>query len=118
MLLSNHDYKQLYITMHWVQNILQKKATAISWTNNTPGNNLADYSGAYSIGDFTVNMQDTSNYLEGNAFGQKKLLRWYNSDEFFFLDEEGIVKFEREKSGKVIALRSFQDYHWVELKKQ
>jgi CubicO group peptidase (beta-lactamase class C family) len=118
MLLSNHDYKQLYITMQSVQHILQNKATAINCINNTPGNNLADYNGAYSIGDLTVNMKDTSNYLEGNAFGERKLLRWYNNDEFFFLNEEGIVKFERDKRGKVVALRSFQDYNWVELKKQ
>jgi hypothetical protein len=118
ILLSNNDYKQLYVTMQWVQNILQKKATAISWINNKPGNDLADYNGAYSIGGLTVNMKDTASYLEGSAFGERQLLKWYNNDQFFFLNEEGIVKFERDKIGKVVALRSFQDYHWVELKKQ
>jgi hypothetical protein len=118
ILLTNDDYRQLYVTMQSLQNIVQNNTTFNNWLSNKPANNLVDYKGIYSIGDLKVNIKDTSNYLEAAAFGQKQFLRWYQNDEFFFLNMEGIVKFERNKQGGVIALKSFQDYSWVTLKKE
>jgi CubicO group peptidase (beta-lactamase class C family) len=118
VLLTNDDYRQLYITMLGLKNILQNNATRNDWILKKPLNNLADYRGTYSIGSFKVTIKDTLNYLEGEAFGQKQLLRWYGKDEFFFLNQEGIIRFERDNNEKVVALKSFQDYSWVELKKQ
>jgi hypothetical protein len=118
ILLTNDDYLQLYVTMQSLRNILLKDAKASYWLTNKPENNLADYRGVYSIGDFKVNIKDSSNYLEGDAFGQKQFLRWYSNDEFFFLDQEGFLKFERDSNGKVIALKSLQDGGWVTLRKE
>ena len=118
ILLTNNDYMQLYITMESLKNILQNRATNNNWMINKPANNLADYRGTYTIGELRVNLKDTSNLLEGDAFGQKQFLRWFGNDEFFFIDQEGIVKFERGNKGNVIALKSFENYSWVELKKE
>jgi CubicO group peptidase (beta-lactamase class C family) len=119
ILLTNDDYHQLYITMESLKNILQGKAKYNNWmTNNPTTNNLADYRGAYTIGNLRVNLKDTSNLLEGDAFGQVQFLRWFGNDEFFFLDQEGIIKFERDNKGNVIGLKSFDNYSWVELKKE
>jgi len=118
ILLTNDDYRQLYVTMQSLKNILLNNTTFNNWLSNKPGNNLAEYKGIYSIGDLKVAIKDTLNYLEGEAFGQKQFLRWYQNDAFFFLNMEGIVKFERNNQGKVIALKSFQDYSWVTLKKE
>jgi CubicO group peptidase (beta-lactamase class C family) len=118
ILLTNDDYRQLYVTMQSLYNIFLNNTTFTNWLNNKPGNNLAEYKGIYSIGDLKVNIKDTTNYLEAEAFGQKQFLRWYQNDEFFFLNMEGIVKFERNTRGGVFALKSFQDYNWVTLKKE
>ena len=90
----------------------------MDWITNKPHHNLSDYRGQYSIGNFKVNIKDTLNGLTGEAFGKKQILKWYSSDEFFFLNREGFVKFERDNKGKVIALKSFEDYSWVTLKKE
>jgi CubicO group peptidase (beta-lactamase class C family) len=118
ILLTNDDYRQLYITMQSLKNILQNNVASNEWTANKPLNNLADYRGAYSIKNFKVNIKDTLNHLEGDAFGQKQFLKRYGNDEFFFLNLEGIIKFERDNARNVIALRSFEDYSWVTLKKE
>ena len=104
--------------MQSLQNIVLNNTAFNNWLSNKPANNLTDYKGIYSIGDLKVNIKDTLNYLEAMAFGQKQFLRWYQKDEFFFLNSEGIVKFERNNQGGVIALKSFQDYNWVTLKKE
>jgi len=118
ILLTNNDYKQLYVTMQSLQNIVLNNTVSNVWLSNKPANNLADYKGIYTIGALKVRIKDTLNFLEGEAFGQKQFLRWYQNDEFFFLNMEGIVKFERNDQGVVIALKSFQDYNWVTLKKE
>jgi CubicO group peptidase (beta-lactamase class C family) len=118
ILLTNHDYLQLYVTMQSLKNILQNNIASNEWTANKPPDNLADYRGTYSFGNFKVNIKDTLNYLESDAFGQKQFLKWYCNDEFFFLNLEGIIKFERDNTGNVIALKSFEDYSWVTLKKE
>jgi CubicO group peptidase (beta-lactamase class C family) len=118
ILLTNDDYQHLYITMHSLQNILRYNMAANDWMANKPVANLEDYRGAFSIGDLTVHIKDTLNHLEGDAFGQKQYLNWYGTDEFFFLNMEGILRFERDSSGKVIALKSFENYSWVTLKKE
>ena len=118
ILLTNDDYRQLYITMQSLKKILQKDITSDNWLTNTPGNNLSDYKGVYYIGDVKVNIKDTLHYLKGDGFGQIQFLRWYDKDEFFFLNLEGLVKFERNHHGEVVALKSFQDYSWITLKKE
>jgi CubicO group peptidase (beta-lactamase class C family) len=117
ILLTNHDYKQLYITMESLRDLLENKITANNWmTNKSP--DLKKYNGNYSIGGLTVHIQDSLDYLEGTAFGETHLLRWHNEDEFFFVDQEGTIYFEKDDRGKIVGLKSFQDYSWVSLKKQ
>ncbi|HTS45484.1 MAG TPA: serine hydrolase domain-containing protein [Puia sp.] len=119
ILLTNNDYLQLYITMQSLRNILQNDIASNEWIGNKPLDNLADYRGTYSIGNLKVNIKDTLNHLEADALGYKKLfLKWYDNDEFFFLNLEGIVKFKRDNTGNVIALKSFEDYSWITLKKE
>ena len=118
ILLTNNDYMQLYITLGSLRNLLQNNTASMDWITNKPHHNLSDYRGQYSIGNFKVNIKDTLNGLTGEAFGKKQILKWYSSDEFFFLNREGFVKFERDNKGKVIALKSFEDYSWVTLKKE
>src|SRR5205085_2175806 len=117
ILLTNDDYRQLYITMQTLKDILQQKETHSKWLANKPFNNLADYRGRYSIGDFKINIKDTSTYLESEVSGRKYFLRWFSKDEFFLLDLDGIVKFERDSGGNVVALKSFQNYSWMTFKK-
>lgn len=118
IILTNDDYRQLYITMETIRNILHGEITAIKWVANKPLNNLHDYTGTYSIGDLKINIKDTSVLLAGQAFGQTNFLRWFSNDAFFFLDMEGFVKFERDNAGNVARLKSLQDYNWVTLKKE
>jgi CubicO group peptidase (beta-lactamase class C family) len=118
ILLTNDDYQQLYITMESLRNILLNDQTATSWLDNKPANNLADYRGTYFIGNFKVHIKDSLSFLEAEAFGHKETLRWFSSDEFFFTETEGTVKFERDNSGTVIGLKRFQDYSWVRLTKE
>jgi CubicO group peptidase (beta-lactamase class C family) len=118
IILSNHDYKQLYVTMRSLYNIANNNVDAIEWIKNSPAKNLKQYNGDYSVGDLTVSIKDSANYLRGTAFGNTKLLQRYKDDEFFFLGLEGFVRFERGNNGNVIALNSFQDYSWVRLVKK
>jgi CubicO group peptidase (beta-lactamase class C family) len=118
ILLTNDDYRQLYITMQTLKDILQQKETRSNWLANKPFNNLADYRGLYSFGNFKLNIKDSSTYLEVEVSGQKHFLRSYSNDEFFALDLDGIIKFERDSGGNVIALKSFQNYSWVTFKKE
>jgi len=117
ILLTNDDYRQLLITMQSLRIILRNDLASNEWTANKLPENLADYRGVYSIGNLKVNIKDTLHLLQGDAFGQKQFLKWYGKDEFFFLNLEGIIKFERDATGNVIALKSFEDYSWVTLKK-
>jgi CubicO group peptidase (beta-lactamase class C family) len=118
ILLTNEDYRQLYITMRSIKNILLNDTASNNWIVHKPVNDLSDYRGTYSIGNFKVHIKDSLTYLEGDAFGQRQVLRWYGSDKFFFVNMEGIVKFERNSNGNVVALKSFQDYTWVTLIKE
>jgi CubicO group peptidase (beta-lactamase class C family) len=118
ILLTNDSYRQLYITMHALGNILCNRIGSNGWMANKPLHNLGDYAGVYSSGKFKVTIKDSLNDLVGEAFGQKRLLRRFDKDEFFLLNSEGMVKFERDKTGKVIALKNFDDYSWVTLKRE
>ena len=104
--------------MQSLKNILQNNIASNEWMANKQLDNLADYRGAFSLGNLKVNIKDTLNHLEGDAFGQKQFLKWYGNDEFFFLNLEGIIRFNRDNTGNVICLKSFDDYSWVTLKKE
>lgn len=118
ILLTNDDYRQLYITMQSLKGILQNDETSINWIATNPANDLKDYRGIYSIGNVKVNIKDTANFLKADVSGQKYFLRWYKKDEFFLLNSEAIVKFERNAQGDVIAQKSFEDYSWTTLIKE
>jgi CubicO group peptidase (beta-lactamase class C family) len=116
ILLTNQDYRQLYITMRSLLYIVQNNKMD-GWIANKPGNYLADYNGNYTFGKIQINIKNDSHYLEGTAFGRKDLLRWYDKDEFFFLEREGFLKFQRDDKGLVTAFQSFDAYHWIEIEK-
>ena len=118
VLLTNNSYHQLYVTMQSLRSILNNQVPRIGPKSIRGMGNLSDYSGQYSDGKITVTIKDTLDCIQGTAFGQSQLLRPYTKDEFYFLDSEAIVKFERDPRGQVIALHSFQDYYWTTLKKQ
>ncbi len=117
ILLSNDDYRQLYITMESLRKMLQNDPLADSWTKSRGLNELSDYRGIYRKGDITVTIKDTLDCIEGTVLGQKQFLRPFDKDEFYFLDLEGIVKFERGPLGDVVALDSFQNYSWITFQK-
>ena len=117
ILLTNDDYRQLYITMESLRKMLQNDPLADNWTKNKGLNELSDYRGTYRKGSITITIKDTLDCIEGTVSGQKQLLRPFNRDEFYFLDLEGIVRFERGPHGDVIALDSFQDYSWITFQK-
>jgi hypothetical protein len=110
VLLTNQDFKQLDYMMLKLSGILRQDTTQVVTV-------LSDYIGRYVSGDMVVDIRDSAGCLQGSAFRERHLLRPFSRDTFHFLDMDGIVCFERDGSGEVIALNSFQDYMWIKFRR-
>jgi hypothetical protein len=67
-----------------------------------PTNNLADYTGVYSLEGNTMKIRDSLYYLKADNY----MMVWKKNDEFFHTASESI-KFERNDEGDVIALKKY-----------
>lgn len=117
IVLTNSDYKQLLVTLFCMRDIIQENAHALNWMGHNALTNIAEYAGTYAIGDFAVEIKSEDPDLAVYFPGGKEILRSFIKDEFFFINREHLIKFNRDKSDRIVSLSSFQDYEWTELKK-
>jgi CubicO group peptidase (beta-lactamase class C family) len=110
VLLTNQDFKQLDYMMLELSRILRQGSAQFVTVSS-------DYVGRFLSGSMVVDIRDSAGSLQGFAFGERHLLRPFSRDTFYFLDMDGIVCFERDREGRVVALNSFQDYKWVRLRR-
>jgi len=115
--LTNTDFHQLYVSLWAARQILAGDDGSMDWIRATKSHPLEDYTGTYSVDGLQVEIKAEYPDLAGYVAGNKDLLKAYSKDEFFFNDREGLVRFKRDSTGKVISLNAFQDYEWVEMRK-
>src|SRR5436190_9072199 len=118
IILSNNDFKELYVTGEIITSILHGNTDAInSLTQKMSQRQLKDYEGEYVKGKDTV-----FNKIENGeliSYYNNQSLRWkpFAKDEFFCEAFEGNIFFQRDHKNEIISVRNFEDYNWVEYKK-
>jgi CubicO group peptidase (beta-lactamase class C family) len=118
IILSNDDFKQLFVTGKIISVILKRKENPFAWLmQKIPSQSLNEYAGIYVRGRDTIISKNENNilvsYINKRALPMKPFLR----DEFFTEPFEGNIQFERNSKSEVIGVSSFEDYKWVEWKK-
>ncbi len=117
ILLTNTNYRQLYISFQTIRRTLIGETRPTNWTLPPDASLLNDYAGTYFMEGMRVEIRPQYPDLTGSLAGQIYLLKKFLKDEFFFKDQEGLIRFNRDSAGNVISLSSLEDYKWVELKK-
>ena len=118
IILSNDDFKELYVTGETISSILQGENNTLNWlTQKTSSQLLNDYIGAYILGSDTIINKNENGvlvaYFKGNSLPWTPFLK----DEYFSEYFEGNILFERNKKGEVYGVKSFENYNWIEWKK-
>jgi CubicO group peptidase (beta-lactamase class C family) len=118
IILSNDDFKQLFVTGKIISVILKGKENSFTWLmQKIPPQSLNEYAGVYVRGSDTIINKNENNilvsYINKRALPMNPFLR----DEFFTEPFEGNIQFERNSKSEVIGVSSFEDYKWVEWKK-
>lgn len=119
IILSNDNFKQLYVTGKTISSILNKDKNPLNWiSEKIPLSLMNEYTGLYVFGKDSVwskieNGEFTS-YYNGHPMPQ-----WlpFLKDEFFSGVFEGNIMYIRNKEGRVTGVNIFDDYHWDEWKK-
>jgi len=116
IILSNSDFKYLFINMMSAQRIMTGDPDALRWTDNKPIN-YKDYLGKYQVANLTAEIKEEKGRLVAYGPTGRLTLRSFGKDGFFFINREGFIVFKRDAGSNVVSLSSFEDYEWVELKK-
>jgi CubicO group peptidase (beta-lactamase class C family) len=118
IILSNDDFKQLFVTGKIISVILKRKENSFAWLmQKIPSQALNEYAGVYVRGSDTIINKNENNMLVSYINNRPLPLKPFLKDEFFMEPFEGNIQFERNSKREVIGVSSFEDYKWVEWKK-
>ncbi len=119
IILSNDNFRQLYVTEKTISSILGNDHNALAWISaKTPASVLNEYTGLFVMGKDSILSKIENGkfqtYLNGHPLPQ-----WlpFLKDEFFSTGSEGNIIYIRNKEGQITGVNSFDDYYWDEWKK-
>jgi CubicO group peptidase (beta-lactamase class C family) len=119
IILSNDNFKQLYVTGKTISSILNKDKNPLNWiSQKIPLTVMNEYTGIYVMGKDSV-WSKIENGEFTTYYNGHQLPPWllFIKDEFFSTASEGNIVYIRNKEGRVTGVNSFDNYHWDEWKK-
>jgi CubicO group peptidase (beta-lactamase class C family) len=118
ILLTNNDFKQLFVTSRTILSILKEERNALKWiSSNWEDYELKKYEGEYVLNNDTVINKVSNGTLISTYKGQS--LPWHQASEGNFFCEyfEGNLWAETNESGEISGVVSFEDYFLYSWKK-
>jgi hypothetical protein len=118
IILSNSDYKRLYVMQETIISILNKDKDPLGWIpGKLKGEELNAYTGTYQYQNIVVPIKNEDGKLVSYVFGKPVQLFFFRKDEFFAEGLDGNLTFGRDKDNKVISVTSFEDYSFTRFEK-
>jgi CubicO group peptidase (beta-lactamase class C family) len=118
IILSNSDFKKLYVLQETIVSLLNNNKNALQWTTTKLSNRQMDeMTGSFQYKNSVVTINNENGKLMNRVRGRSMELFPYAKDVFFTKDYDGDIILERNEKNEIIAIRVFQNYSFVRFKK-
>lgn len=111
IILSNIDFKQLYLLRESIVSILDKKRNALKWISaKLPAKALDQYTGTFKRGNTELFVKNENGRLMGSIRNRPMEFFHFDNDRFYNSALDGIITFDRNESNEVVGIKTFQSY--------
>ncbi|HUS03112.1 MAG TPA: serine hydrolase domain-containing protein [Chitinophagaceae bacterium] len=118
IILSNTEFKQLYVLRETIVSILDRKKNVLKWmTEKIPAKEMDQYTETFKRAGTELVIKNENGRLKGSIRNRPMEFFHFDKDRFFNSALDGIITFERNKNNEIAGIKTFQSYAYQRYEK-